>query len=108
MELLESSDLILAGLCNLEEKTLSLLPAKAGISDGFSINMIMDLLAAIFDVTLDHQSFDQFVDVIAVTAAVKYFFGNTDLLQILLVGVRMVGIYHTSWILEVFLSIQFA
>ena len=74
MELLESSDLILAGLCNLEEKTLSLLPSKAGIGDGFSINMIMDLLAAIFDVALDHQSFDQFVDVVAVTAAVKYFF----------------------------------
>ena len=108
MELLESSDLILAGLCNLEEKTLSLLPAKAGIGDGFSINMIMDLLAAIFDVALDHQSFHQLMDVVVITAAVKDFLGNTDLFQILLVGVRMVGIYNTSWILEVFLSIQLA
>ena len=99
MELLESSDLILAGLCNLEEKTLSLLPAKAGIGYGFSINMIMDLLAAIFDVALDHQSLDQLMDVIAVTAAVKYFFCNTDLLQILLVGVGVVGIYDAGRVL---------
>ena len=108
MELLESSDLILAGLCNLEEKTFGLLPAKAGIGYGFSINMIMDLLAAIFDVALDHQSFHQLMDVVVITAAVKDFLGNTDLFQILLVGVGMVGIYHTSWILEVFLSIQLA
>ena len=106
MELLESSDLILAGLCNLEEKTLSLLPAKAGIGDGFSINMIMDFLAAIFDVALDHQPFDQFVDVVAVTAAVKYFFCNTDLLQILLVGVGVVGINHACRILQVLLGVQ--
>lgn len=70
--------------------------------------MIMDLLAAIFDVALDHQSFHQLMDVVVITAAVKDFLGNTNLFQILLVGVRMVGIYHTSWILEVFLSIQLA
>ena len=108
MKLLAGSDLILAGLCNLEEKTFGLLPAKTGIGDGFSINMIMDLLAAIFDVALDHQSFHHLMDVVVITAAVKDFLGNTDLFQILLVGVRMVGIYHTSWILEVFLSIQLA
>ena len=48
------------------------------------------------------------MDVVVITAAVKDFLGNTDLFQILLVGVGMVGIYHTSWILEVFLSIQLA
>ena len=48
------------------------------------------------------------MDVVVITAAVKDFLGNTDLFQILLVGVRMVGIYHTSRILEVFLSIQLA
>ena len=54
----------------------------------------MDFLAAIFDVALDHQSFDQFVDVVAVTAAVMYFFCNKDLLQILLVVSILWNIFY--------------
>ena len=46
------------------------------------------------------------MDVVAVTAAVKYFFCNTDLLQILLVGVGVVGINHACRILQVLLGVQ--
>ena len=99
---------MLALLSDLVEKSFCFFPSKARVGDGFSIDVIMDFLAAIFDVALDHQSFHHLMDVVVITAAVKDFLGNTDLFQILLVGVRMVGIYHTSWILEVFLSIQLA
>ena len=99
---------MLALLSDFVEKSFCFFPSKTRVGDGFSIDVIMDLLAAIFDVALDHQSFHQLMDVVAVTTAVKDFLGNTDLFQILLVGVRMVGIYHTSRILEVFLSIQLA
>ena len=40
----------------------------------------MDCLGAIFDIAFNHQTFNQVVDILAVAAAVKDFFGDTDLL----------------------------
>ena len=66
----------------------------------------MDALAAVFNVAFDHQSLDQFMDIVAVTAAVQDFFGDPDLFQILLVGVGMVHIHDTGRILEGSLGIE--
>ena len=70
--------------------------------------MVADVLASFEQVALDHDTFDKFVKFRIAVAAVENFVYDTDLLLVFLVGVRMVGIYHTSWILEVFLSIQLA
>jgi hypothetical protein len=40
------------------------------------------------------------------SAAMKYFFGDADLLHIFFVGIGMVGIYDTGWISQVSPSIH--
>ena len=67
--------------------------------------MVADVLTAFKKITFDHNTFNQFLKVRIVVAAVKYFCNNTDLFFELFVGVRMVGIYNNSRVLEIFLGI---
>ena len=60
-----------------------------------------DLLAAWLDVALDHQAFDQSVEIGIDRAAEQDFFGDPDLLFIMFVRVGMVGVDDGGWIFQV-------
>ena len=55
--------------------------------------MLICFLCAVFQITFDHQTFYQSFEGGILIAAVNNVLGNADLLQILLAGVVMVGIY---------------
>ena len=63
-------------------------PAKTGIGNGFSINMLSlpDLLVSGLDIAFDHNTLDQSFQFLIDIPAVKHFFDDTDLLGVLLVG----------------------
>ena len=65
-------------------------PAKAGVGNGFSINMLADFLAARFDIALNHQAFYQLMNLRRNPAVVHNLFDNAYLLFILFVGIGMV------------------
>ena len=56
-------------ISDFEDHFLSLFPAEARIGYGLAIDMFVDLLRAVFDVALYHETFDKIAD-IAVIAAV--------------------------------------
>ena len=88
---------VLAELCDGVEKFLGFFPSKAWIGNRFTINMITaNLLIAWFNVAFDHQTLYQLMKLWINIAAVQDFFGNTNLLFILFVGVGMVGIHNNS------------
>ena len=68
--------------------------------------MLANLLAAGFDIALNHKALYQPFDISGMTAAVKDFLCNPDLLLILLVGVGMVGIHDAGRVLQITLGIQ--
>ena len=68
--------------------------------------MVTDVLSAFKQIAFDHNTFDQFVEIRIVVAAVKYFAYDTNLFFELLAGVGMVYIYDGSWIFEIFFAIQ--
>ncbi len=47
---------------------LGILPAKAGISDGFAINMFADFLTSFLDITLDHDALYKACQIAVVSA----------------------------------------
>ena len=79
-------------LCELEDKGAALFPAEAGVGDGLAIDAFADLLAAIFDVALDHEAFHDAGDVRGVATAGHDVFGNADLLHVFLAGVVMIAV----------------
>lgn len=81
-------------------------PAEAGVCDGFAVAAFADLLAAVFDVALDHQTANKAVKVAVVANAVKNFFTDADLLKIFFAGIGMVGIYDNAGIFEPFFHIN--
>lgn len=87
----------LAQLCNGIEEFFCFLPSKAGVCDGFSINMIRtDFLATGYQIAFKHDTFHQMADITGYQAAVQHFFYNADLLFVFLAGVGMVGINNDS------------
>ena len=97
---------VLAELCDGVEKFLGFFPSKAWIGNRFTINMITaNLLITWFNIAFNHQSLDQLVKLWINNAAVQDFFGNTNLLFILFVGIGVVGINDDSRILQIFSQI---
>ena len=79
-------------LCELENESAALFPAKAGVGDGLAVDAFADLLTAIFDVALDHEAFHDAGDVRGVAAAGHDVFGDADLLHVFLAGIVMVAV----------------
>ena len=92
----------------LIKQFLSIIPSKTRVGDGFTVNHIRaDLLVAFFEVTFDHYTFDKFVKIRIIAAAVKNLACNSYLLLELLVGIRVVGIDNCGRILEILSHILF-
>ena len=66
-----------------------------------------DLLASFYEVTLDHNAFDKFPDILINPAAVQDLFHNADLLLILLAGVGMIGVDENSRVFQIPLLVLF-
>ena len=60
-----------------------------------------NLLIARFDITFNHETFYQFMKFRIDHTTVKNFFGDTNLLFILFVGVGVVGVYDNCRVLEI-------
>ena len=95
-------------LSNCIQKTFGFFPSKTWIGNRFSVNMITsDLLISRFNITLDHKPFYQSMKFRVYLAAVENLFCNTNLLVILFIRIRVVGINDNSRIFKVFLLIFF-
>lgn len=93
-------------LGNCIQKTFGFFPSKTWIGNRFSVNMITsDLLISRFNITLDHKPFYQSMKFRVYLAAVENLFCNTNLLVILFIRIRVVGINDNSRIFKVFLLI---
>ena len=91
-------------LSNCIQKTFGFFPSKTWIGNRFSVNMITsDLLISRFNITLDHKPFYQSMKFRVYLAAVENLFCNTNLLVILFIRIRVVGINNNSRIFKVFL-----
>ena len=76
------------------KQLLRLIPTKAGICDGFSVDVISaDLLVAWLDIALDHETLYHGVKLRIYLTAVKNLTCDTNLLLVMLVGVGVVGIH---------------
>lgn len=64
-----------------------------------------NLLIARFDITFNHETFYQFMKFGIDHTTVKNFFGDTNLLFILFVGVGVVGVYDNCRVLEILFDI---
>ena len=65
-----------------------------------------DLLGTIDQVALDHQTFDQTTQFVALTAGVQNVLGDTGLFEVFFCGICMVGIDDNSRVLEARLGVQ--
>ena len=81
-------------------ESFGLFPAKAGVGNGFSEDMLLGLTSTVLKVALDHKPLDELSYVGRITAAVKYLLGNSDLLKILFARVCMVCINNNRRILK--------
>ena len=73
---------------NVVNKTLGLLPAKAGIGYRLSVDLVLrDFLAAVLEIALYHKTLDYLLDVRRMAAAMKDLFCNSYLLEVSLSGV---------------------
>ena len=76
------------------KQLLRLIPTKAGICDGFSVDVISaDLLVAWLDIALDHETLYHGVKLRIYLTAVKNLTCDTNLLLVMFVGVGVVGIH---------------
>ena len=48
----------------VEDETLGLFPAEAGVGDRLTVYALADLLCAVFDIAFDHEAFDELFDVV--------------------------------------------
>ena len=84
----------LAVLSDRIKQFLRLIPSKACICDGFSVDVIYtDLLIAWLNIALDHETFYHSVKLRIYLTAVKNLACDTNLLLVVLVGVGVVGIH---------------
>ena len=84
--------MVLVRFRNLIDQPLGLLPSETGIRDGFSVDMVADLLAARLQIALDHHALYERSDGGADLAVVHNFFDDAHLLSVLLSG-----IFCRSW-----------
>ena len=68
-------------LCQFQNQSFGVLPAKARIGDGFAVHAAVGGLRALFDVRLYHKPFDDCVYILLLAHAVQHFFCDTRLLE---------------------------
>ena len=92
----------LALLSNIVNQSFGLIPAKARVGNGFSVNMISasDFLIARLQIAFDHNTFYETFNVFVASSGVQNVFDDTDLLLVFLSGVGMVGIDDGSRVYE--------
>ena len=63
--------LYLYSFCNIVQQSLRIFPAKARVSDGLAVDMVLTahLLVAFNDIALNHHTFDKLADVIGMLTA---------------------------------------
>ena len=91
----------LAALCNFIQQTLRILPSQTGIGDGFTIDVVVNTLAAFLDIAFDHDTLYQVMNVIGAGTAVKHLFYNTNLFLVLFVGIVVVGVYDAGRVFQI-------
>ena len=69
--------------------------------------MFADFLIARFNVAFNHNTLNHLVNFRGELAVMHHFFDDTDLLEVFFIGVRVVCIYDSSWILKVTFIIHF-
>lgn len=76
----------LALLSDIINQALCLIPSKAWIGDGFSVDMgsTSDFLVAWLEIALDHDTFYETFDVFIASSGVQNVFDDTDLLLVFL------------------------
>ena len=87
-------------ICQFVDQFLCLFPSETRVCDGFSVDVVTDLLVTVFDITFDHKTFHHIVDIFGNAAVFKHFLGNTDLLFKMFAGVCVVCIYDNSHIFK--------
>ena len=93
-------------LSNFVNETFRIFPSEARIGDGAArSHVVTDVLSAFKQIAFDHNTFDQFVEIRIVVAAVKHFTYNTNLFFVLFAGVRMVDIHDNGRILQIFFAV---
>lgn len=92
----------LTQLGNGMDQFSGILPAKAGIRDGFSVNMVgTDFLVSFFDITFHHHAFDQAGDIRRMAPAVKHFLDDADLFPELFVGIGVIGVHDGGGVFQI-------
>ena len=91
---------------DFKNESFCIIPSKTWICDGFSVNAFANLLAAFFDVALDHDALYEVLDIGINAAGVEYLFYDPDLLLELLAGVVVVGVYYGGGIDDLSLLIE--
>ena len=91
---------------DIQNQLFSFLPAQAGIGDGLAEDMLISLLGTVFQITFDHQSLDQPLNGGVLVAAVDDILGDTDLFQILLAGIVVIGVYDDRRLSQTGMFIQ--
>ena len=94
-------------LRNCHDQPFAVPPAEAGVCDGLAVGlMVGDGLAALLDVTLDHNALDQLFDLRGELAAGHDLPDDTDLLFELLVGVGVVGVHDAGGVNQIHLMVH--
>ena len=70
--------------------------------------MLTNLLIAWLNIAFNHKSLYQLLNVISMVTAMNNLLGNANLLPILFTRIAVIGIYNTSWILQITLSVEVA
>ena len=81
----------------VEDKSLALFPAEAGIGDGLAVDPAVYLLASVLDIAFDHQSLDHAADIGVVAAGMHNFLADADLLEVLLVGIAVIDVGYPAF-----------
>ena len=78
----------------IENKSLGLFPAKAGVGDGLAVGAAVGLLSAVNQIALDHEALAKLADILIVAHAVNNVHGDTGLLGVFLTGICVVRIHY--------------
>ena len=94
-------------ICDPVDQVLRIFPAKTGIRDGFSIDVLADFLAALLDIALDHDTLYEICQFAVVSAGMHDLVNDPDLFPELLVGIAVVRIHDARGIDQVALVVFF-
>lgn len=98
--------LFLKKIRDIQNQSFRFFPAKAGVGDRFSVNAVFRLLASVFDIAFNHESFYVAFDILRMAAAVKNFFADSYLFIIFFIGVCMVCINNNRHVFQSFCRVH--